>query len=88
MEDRDRILEATAKASNVLLTGEELDEAVNKALKIIGESYRYRSSFQLLKILNNPSRAINSFTGECCMNGIQPHDNTTNCLSRTNSRKL
>lgn len=33
-----RILKATAKAANVLLTGDNLDEAINKALKIIGES--------------------------------------------------
>ena len=38
LEARDRILAATAKASNVLLTGEDLDEAVNKALQIIGET--------------------------------------------------
>ncbi|WP_019503587.1 GAF domain-containing protein [Pleurocapsa sp. PCC 7319] len=38
LEQRDRILAATAEASNVLLTGAEFDEAVNTALQIIGES--------------------------------------------------
>ena len=38
LQQRDRILEATAKASNVLLTGNNLDEAINGALQIIGES--------------------------------------------------
>ena len=35
---RDRLLWATAKASNILLTEENLDDAVNKALKVIGEA--------------------------------------------------
>ena len=35
---RDRILAATAEASNILLREGNLDEAVNKALQIIGES--------------------------------------------------
>lgn len=38
LEQRDRILAATAEASNVLLTGTDFDEAVNKALQIIGET--------------------------------------------------
>ena len=38
LEQRDRILAATAKASNVLLTGTDFDKAVKKALQIIGES--------------------------------------------------
>ena len=38
LEKRDRILSATAEASNILLTEKNFDEAVNKALKIIGES--------------------------------------------------
>ncbi|WP_019505423.1 GAF domain-containing sensor histidine kinase [Pleurocapsa sp. PCC 7319] len=38
LEKRDRILAATAEASNVLLTGDNLDKAVNKALKIIGKA--------------------------------------------------
>ena len=38
LEKRDRILSATAKASNVLLTGEDFDTAVNRALQIIGET--------------------------------------------------
>ena len=33
-----RILAATAEASNILLTGKNFDEAVNKALKIIGQT--------------------------------------------------
>lgn len=38
LQGRDRILEATATAVNALLTTETLDEAVNAALRIIGES--------------------------------------------------
>ncbi len=38
LEQRDRILAATAEASNVLLTGADFDEAVNRALRIIGET--------------------------------------------------
>lgn len=34
---RDRLVETTAKAANVLLTVENLDEAINTALNIIGE---------------------------------------------------
>lgn len=55
LEARDRILEATAKASNVLLTGEDLDEAVNKALKIIGESID-TDRIGIAKNWNNPSK--------------------------------
>lgn len=38
LEDRDRILQATASASNVLLNGEDFDASVNQALKLLGES--------------------------------------------------
>ena len=38
LENRDRILEATTAATNVLLTADNLDTAVNAALQIIGES--------------------------------------------------
>ena len=38
LKQRDSILAATAEASNILLTGTDFDEAVNKALQIIGES--------------------------------------------------
>lgn len=38
LSERDRLLSATASAANVLLTVENLDEAVNTALQIIGES--------------------------------------------------
>ncbi len=38
MSARDRILEATASAADALLTIEDLDDAVNSALQIIGES--------------------------------------------------
>ncbi|MBD2681942.1 MULTISPECIES: GAF domain-containing protein [Nostoc] len=38
LENRDRILEATTTAANALLTIDNFDEAVNTALKIIGES--------------------------------------------------
>jgi len=37
LEGRDRLLEATAKAANVLLTLENFDEAISTALRIIGE---------------------------------------------------
>ncbi|WP_293124348.1 GAF domain-containing protein [Microcoleus sp. bin38.metabat.b11b12b14.051] len=37
LEKRDRILEATATAANALLIVENLDEAINTALQIIGE---------------------------------------------------
>ncbi|MEO0405874.1 MAG: histidine kinase [Cyanobacteria bacterium P01_A01_bin.135] len=37
LSSRDRILEATATAANALLTNENLDAAVNTALRIIGE---------------------------------------------------
>lgn len=37
LQGRDRLLEATAKATNVLLTLEDFDAAVNTALNIIGE---------------------------------------------------
>ncbi|MEL7475257.1 MAG: GAF domain-containing protein, partial [Cyanobacteria bacterium J06555_12] len=36
LAERDRILEATAAAANVMLTGDDFDSAVNSALKIIG----------------------------------------------------
>lgn len=38
LQARDRILETTANAANVLLTAENLDEAINTALQILGES--------------------------------------------------
>ena len=38
LEKRDRILTATAEASNVLLAEDNFDDAVNKALQIIGEA--------------------------------------------------
>lgn len=38
LEDRDRILQATASASSVLLNGEDFDASVNQALKLLGES--------------------------------------------------
>jgi len=38
LQQRDRILEATTRAANALLTIEKFDEAVNTALQIIGES--------------------------------------------------
>ncbi|MEO1342263.1 MAG: GAF domain-containing protein, partial [Cyanobacteria bacterium J06635_13] len=38
LEERDRILAATAEASNILLTRKDFDESVNQALQIIGES--------------------------------------------------
>ena len=38
LENRDRILAATAKASNILLTGKDFDKSVNQALQIIGDS--------------------------------------------------
>ena len=38
LEQRDRILVATAEASDILLREEDLDLAVNKALKIIGQA--------------------------------------------------
>ncbi|MBE9045784.1 GAF domain-containing protein [Pleurocapsales cyanobacterium LEGE 10410] len=50
-----RILEATAKASNVLLTGNNLDEAVNQALQIIGESID-TDRIGIAKNWNNPSK--------------------------------
>ena len=37
LAERDRILEATAAAANVMLTDEDFDSAVNKALRIAGE---------------------------------------------------
>ena len=38
LEKRDRLLSATAEASNVLLAEDNFDDAVNKALQIIGEA--------------------------------------------------
>ena len=38
LENRDRILAATAEASNILLTEADFDTAVNAALQILGES--------------------------------------------------
>lgn len=38
LERRDRILQATAAASNELLNGEDFDTSVSEALKILGES--------------------------------------------------
>lgn len=38
LRERDRILEATAAISNVLLTDEDFDAALNEAMKIIGEA--------------------------------------------------
>ncbi|MEO1446839.1 MAG: GAF domain-containing protein, partial [Cyanobacteria bacterium J06635_11] len=37
LAERDRILEATAAAANVMLTADDFDSAVNTALKIVGE---------------------------------------------------
>ncbi|MEL7334353.1 MAG: GAF domain-containing protein, partial [Cyanobacteria bacterium J06560_2] len=37
LAERDHILEATAAAANVMLTDEDFDSAVNKALRIVGE---------------------------------------------------
>jgi len=37
LQGRDRLFESAAKATNVLLTVENLDEAINSTLKIIGE---------------------------------------------------
>jgi signal transduction histidine kinase len=37
LQKRDRLLEATAKAANVLLTLDNFDEAVNMALQVLGE---------------------------------------------------
>ncbi|MEM9162995.1 MAG: GAF domain-containing protein, partial [Cyanobacteria bacterium P01_F01_bin.4] len=37
LAERDRILEATAAAANVMLTADDFDSAVNAALKIVGE---------------------------------------------------
>ena len=38
LSKRDRILAATAEAASILLTGENIDRAVNQALQIIGEN--------------------------------------------------
>lgn len=37
LQQRDRLLEATARAANVLLTLDHFDEAVNTALQVLGE---------------------------------------------------
>ncbi|MBE9045327.1 GAF domain-containing protein [Pleurocapsales cyanobacterium LEGE 10410] len=54
LEKRDRILAATAEASNVLLTGADFDEAVNRALQIIGESID-TDRIAIVENFDNPS---------------------------------
>lgn len=49
LENRDRLLEATAKAVNASLTLENFDEAVNSALQILGEA----SGCDRINILEN-----------------------------------
>lgn len=55
LEQRDRILAATAEASNILLTENNFDEAVNRALQIIGESIN-TDRVAVIEIWKNPSQ--------------------------------
>ena len=57
LKKRDRILAATAEASNVLLTGEDFDKAVNKALQIIGESLD-TDRVTVIENWSNPSKPL------------------------------
>lgn len=52
---RDRLLETTAKATNVLLTLESLDEAINTALNIIGEGIGCDFICVLENVFESPS---------------------------------
>jgi signal transduction histidine kinase len=49
LQERDQLLEATAKATNVLLTLENLDEAINTALKVFLEG----AGCDRLKVIEN-----------------------------------
>ncbi len=53
LENRDRILAATAKASNVLLTGKDFDQSVNQALQIIGKSIN-TDRISIVESFDNP----------------------------------
>ena len=55
LKQRDLILVATAKAANILLTGENFDEAVDQALKIIGETLN-TDRVSVIENWHNPSK--------------------------------
>ncbi|HIK42297.1 GAF domain-containing sensor histidine kinase [Thermoleptolyngbya sp. M55_K2018_002] len=57
LQGRDRLLEAAAKATNVLLTVESLDEALNSALKIIGEGMGC-DRFHIIENISEPSSTL------------------------------
>ncbi|MCP6758374.1 MAG: GAF domain-containing protein [Fischerella sp. CENA71] len=57
LENRDRILEATATAANALLTIENFNEAVNTALKLIGESLDC-DRVSVIENFNHPSEPL------------------------------
>ena len=57
LEKRDQILAATAEASNVLLTGEDFEKAVNTALQIIGESLD-TDRVTVIENWSNPSKPL------------------------------
>lgn len=57
LRGRDRLLEAAAKATNVLLTVENLDEGLNCALQIIGEGMGC-DRFHIIENIFEPSSAL------------------------------
>ena len=61
LEDRDRILAATATATNVLLTTENLDEAINTALKTMGESLETDRIKVLENFFDEPSCRLSGY---------------------------
>lgn len=60
LQQRDRIMAATTEASNVLLTGNNLDEAVNRALEIIGESID-TDRIAIVENFNNPEDSLHLY---------------------------
>jgi signal transduction histidine kinase len=61
LEKRDRLLESTAKATNALLTLENLDEAVTTALKLIGEGI----GCDIVIVLENVFESSSSLPSHC-----------------------
>ncbi|MEM8720344.1 MAG: GAF domain-containing protein [Cyanobacteria bacterium P01_G01_bin.39] len=60
LQQRDRILAATAKASNILLTGKDFDESVNQALQIIGESIN-TDRIGIIENFDNPADPLHLY---------------------------
>ena len=60
LEQRDRILVATAEASDILLTGENFNKAINQALQIIGNSID-TDRVTVIENWYNPSKSLTPY---------------------------